>query len=273
MRHTNQQLDNVSIVWGGKTTVPLDTGAVLSDIILMTNLNNDQLLQVQIKLGGDVIYDLTGEDLRMLEEYKDKDYALEPLLDGVFVIPFDDISGRTEDGQNLSGLVTTAQDNLVLILKVAAKTAQQNTDGDVPEISGFIRQRARKTIGGELERRTLLPRKYVLDIDASAAGLNNYTTFSRGPRIQRMHMKSANITNLTLKHNRLERYNMKTTQNDFMLNRFGRNKQAGYVHFDAIATGFNFMDSLQTAGNSFEIKPTVSAAGNIPVLFEVLEAA
>ncbi len=156
MRHTNQQLDNVSIVWGGKTTVPLDTGAVLSEIALMTNLNNDQLLQVQIKLGGDVIYDLTGEDLRMLEAYKKA-----ALADGVFIIPFDDISGRTEDGQNLSGLVTTAQDNLVLILKVAAKTAQQNTDGDVPEIAGFIRQRARKTIDGKLEQRTLVPRKYV----------------------------------------------------------------------------------------------------------------
>ena len=268
MRHTNQQLDNVSIVWGGKTTVPLDTGAVLSEIALMTNLNNDQLLQVQVKLGGDVIYDLTGEDLRMLEAYKKASLA-----NGVFIIPFDDISGRTEDGQNLSGLVTTAQDNLVLILKVGDKTAQQNTDGDVPEISGFIRQRARKTIDGKLEQRTLVPRKYVLDIDASASGLNNYTTFSRGPRIQRMHMKSTHITNLTLKHNRLERFNMQATQNDLMLTRFGRNKQAGYLHFDAVATGFNYMDSLQTAGNSFEIKPTVSQAANIPVLFEVLEAA
>lgn len=268
MRHTNQQLDNVSIVWGGKTTVPLDTGAVLSEIALMTNLDNDQLLQVQIKLGGDVIYDLTGEDLRMLEAYKKKELAK-----GVFIIPFDDISGRTEDGQNLSGLVTNAQDNLVMILKVAAKTSAQNTAGDVPEISGFIRQRARRTIDGKLEQRTLVPRKYVLDIDASAAGLNNFTTFPRGPRIQRMHMKSSVITHLIIKHNRLERYNMKAEQNNLMLDRFNRIKQSGYLHFDAVATGFNFMDSLQTAGNSFEIKPTVSAAANIPVLFEVLESA
>ena len=124
-----------------------------------------------------------------------------------------------------------------------------------------------------LEMRTLIPRKYTLDIDASATGLNNFSTFSRGPRIQRLHMKSANITNLIIKHNRLERWNMSTIQSDYMLDRFGRKKQGGYMHFDPVATGFNFMDSLQTAGNSFEIKPTVSQAGNIPVLFEVLEAA
>jgi hypothetical protein len=273
MRHTNQQLDNVSIPWGGKTTVHLDTGAVLSEIVLMTNLNNNQLLQVQVKLGGDVIYDLTGEDLRMLESYKNKAYAIETLPDGVFIIPFDDLTGRTEDGQNLTGLVTGAQDNLTLILKVAAATAQQITDGDAPEIGGFIRQRARKVFDGALEKRMMVPRKYVLDIDASAAGLNNYSTFARGPRIQRMHMKSANISNLIIKHNRLERWNMQTPQSNLMLERFERNVQAGYLHFDAIASGFNLMDSLQTAGNSFEIKPTVTAAGNIPVLFEVLEAA
>jgi hypothetical protein len=268
MRHTIQQLDNVSIVWGGKTTVHLDTGAVLSEIALNTNLNNNQLLQVQVKLGGDVIYDLTGEDLRMIEAYKNI-----ALPNGVFIIPFDDISGKTADGQDLTGLVTTAQDNLTLILKTGAATAQQTDDGDSPEIGGFIRQRARKVIAGELEKRSLLPRKYVLDIDASATGLNNFTTFSRGPRIQRMHMKSANITNLIIKHNKLERWNMSTTQSDLMISRFGRTKQSGYLHFDPVATGFNMMDSLQTAGNSFEIKPTVSAAGNIPVLFEVLEAA
>jgi len=268
MRHTLQQLDNVSIVWGGKTTIHLDTGAVLSEIVLGTNLNNNQLLQVQVKLKGDVIYDLTGEDLRMLEAYKNK-----ALPNGTFVIPFDDMSGKTEDGQNLTGLVTTAQDNLTLILKIGAKTAQQDTDGVNPQIGGFIRQRARKVIGGELEVRTLMPRKYVLDIDASATGMNNFSTFPRGPRIQRMHMKSANITSLIVKHNRLERWNMLTTQSDLMLSRFGRTKQDGYMHFDAIASGFNLMDSLQTAGSSFEIKPTVSQAGNIPVLFEVLEAA
>ena len=268
MRFTNQQLDNVSVPFGGKVTVHLDTGAVLSEAVLMTNLDNDQLLQAQVKLNGDVIYDLTGEDLRMIEAYK-----TEVSENGIFIIPFDDISAKTEDGQNLTGLVTTAQDNLTVTLKVAAATAQQVTDGDAPEISGFIRQRARRTINAALEQRVTVPRKYVLDIDASATGLNNFSNFSRGPRIQRMHMKSANITNLIIKHNRLERWNMQTAQNDLMLSRFGRNKQAGYLHFDAVATGFNLMDSLQTAGNSFEIKPTVTAAGNIPVLFEVLEVA
>jgi len=268
MRITTQQLDNVSVPFGGKTTFHLDTGAVLSEIALMTNLNNDQLLQVQAKLGGDVIYDLTGEDLRMLEAYKGNTNAT-----GVFIIPFDDLTGRTEDGQNLTGLVTTAQDNLTITLKVAAATSAQVTAGDAPEIAGFIRQRARKTINGQLEQRVTVPRKYVLDIDASAAGLNNFSTFSRGPRIQRMHMKSVNISGLIIKHNRLERHNMSSTQSNLMLDRFGRKKQVGYLHFDAIASGFNLMDSLQTAGNSFEIKPTVTAAGNIPVLFEVLEAA
>ncbi len=269
MRHTNQQLDNVSIVWAGKTTMHIETGAVLSDIVLMTNMDNDQLLQAQLKLNGDVIYDLTGEDLRMIEAYKNPD----AIAAGIFIVPFDDLTGRTEDGQNLTGLVTTAQDKLTLTLKIAAATAQQTNDGDSPEIAGFIRQRGRLEIGGALEQRVYVPRKYVLDIDASATGLNNFSTFSRGPRIQRMHMKTANITNLTIKHNRLERWNMSTAQNDLMLSRFKRNKQAGYMHFDAIASGFNLMDSLQTAGKSFEIKPTVSAAGNIPVLFEVLEAA
>lgn len=270
MRHTDQQLDNVSIGWGGKSTFHLDTGAVLSELILMTNLNNDQLLQVQVKLNGDVIHDLTGEIYRMLEVYKNKGVTLPT---GVFPIAFDDITAKTEDGQNLTGLVTTADDNLTITVKVAAATAQQTTDGDTPEINGFVRQRARRIIGGELERRQFVPRKYVLDIDASATGLNNYSTFSRGPRIQRMHFQSANITNMIIKHNRLERFNRTTAQNELMLNRLGRVKQSGYWHFDSIATGFNLMDSLQTAGSSFEIKPTVSSAGNIPVVFETLEAA
>jgi len=236
-----------------------DVGPTYKEMILRTNLNNDQITQVLVQLNGDAIYDVSGEELRMLEAYKGR--AQE---DGVFVIPFSDFSCKTIEGQDLTELVTFAGDNLTLIVKTAAATAAQVTASLVPTL------KATAVMGAAKSARTVIPRMYSNLVQAGASGKNVYKNFNRGPRIRRMHMNGP-VTQLEIMRNRLTRYDVDATDNDYLLARENKVPQSGWFHFDPIKYDFAIADFLQTAGESFEINPYVSAAGDIPVLFETVE--
>ncbi len=240
-------------------TLNMDVGPVYKEIVLRTNLDNDQLTQILIQLNGDPIYDITGEELRMIEAYKGNYQE-----DGVFVIPFADLSAKTQDGQDLSELVTLAGDNLTMTVKTAAATAAQVTASLVPTL------KATAVMGEAKAVRVTIPRMYSDLVPAGKTGKNVFRNFNRGPRIRRLHINGS-VTQLEIKRNRLVRYDVDSADNDFLLKREELVPQSGWFHFDPVKYRFALSDFLQTAGDSFEINPTVSAAGDLPVIFETVE--
>jgi hypothetical protein len=261
MRHITEEVTGFN--GGGfssQWTLNMDVGPTYKELVLRTNLNNDQIRQVLIQLNGDPIYDVTGEELRMVEAYKGNHQE-----DGVFVVPFADFSAKTQEGQDLTELVTLSGDNLNITVKTGAATAQQTTDSLVPTLKAFA------VMGESKADRIVIPRMYSDLVQAGKTGKNVYKNFNRGPRIRRLHMASAAVTALEIKRNKLIRYDLDKADNDFVLKRQDVVPQANHFHFDPIATKFAKSDFLQTAGSSFEINPTVSSVGDVPVLFETVE--
>lgn len=262
MRHNTETITGFS--GGGynsKFVLNMDTGPTYKEILLVTNLDNDQLPQISLTLNGDTIVDVTGEELRTLEAYKNRNVASD---DGLFIIPLADLSAKSQEGQDLTELVTLADDNLVLEIRTGAQTAQQVTDSMVPTMEAVA------TMGAAKPVRVVLPRLYSELIPAGSSGLNKYRNFTRGPRIRRMHINGP-VTELEIKRDRLTRFNLKKSHNDYLLGREKLVPQAGFYHFDPLVTRFAVSDMLQTAGESFEINPTVSSAGDLNVLFETVE--
>lgn len=253
--------------FSSRFTYNLDVGPTYREIVLETNLNTDQLTQVTVRLNGDPIIDVTGEDLLMLEAFKQN-----PALAGRFVIPFADQAVLTPEGQALSELVTMEGDNLVLEIRTAAATAGQITAGLVPTMKAVVNTVSGLNPDGTKRQRVILPRIYRNLIEAGATGKNIYKSFNRGPRIRRMHLGGGYVTHLEIKRDKLTRVdNVSKANMDFLLARELLTPQSGYFHFDPTMYGFAILDFLQTAGESFEINPTVSTAGAIPILFETVE--
>lgn len=251
--------------FGSRFTLNMDVGPTYKEIFLRTNLDNDQLTRITLTLNGDAIVDVDGEQLRMLEAYKHaaKGYTAP---DGHFKIPLADFTNKSQEGQDLSGLVTLPGDNLVLEIRTAAATAQQVTDSLVPTMQ------ADAVMGISQGRRVLVPRLYAELIPVGATGKNKYRNFPRGPRIRRLHLNGP-VTQLEIVRDDLTRFDSDKELQDDLLKREGLTPQTDYFHFDPLMYHFGISDMMQTAAaKNFEINPTVSSAGDFEVLFETLES-
>jgi Viral coat protein P2 N-terminal domain len=247
-------------------TLNMDVGPTYKEIVLDTNLDNDQLVQIMVTLNGDTIVDLSGEQLRMLEAYKDRFQQ-----DGKFVIPFADMSAKTQDGQNLTELVTLEGDNLTLTVKTGAATAGQVSSSLVPTLMGEAVMSSGVDANGVKRKRVIIPRLYSELVQAGSTGRNVYKNFNRGPRIRRLHFESNVVSNLEIKRDKLVRVDISADMNSYLLKREGLVPQANHFHFDPLMYKFAKSDFLQTAGQSFEINPTVTSVGDLPVIFETVE--
>ena len=244
----------------------MDVGPTYKEIVLDTNLDDDQLTQVMLTLNGDTFVDISGDDLQMLEAYKGNVAET-----GKFVIPFSDFSAKTQEGQDLTELVTMEGDNLTIVVKTAAATAAQVTASLVPTLTAQAVMASGLNADGSKKQRVTLPRLYSELVQAGATGRNVYKNFNRGPRIRRLHLGSAAVTSLEIKRDKLTRFDSSKGMNEFLLKREALVPQTGYYHFDPLMYKFAKSDFLQTAGQSFEINPTVSSAGDVSVIFETVE--
>ncbi|MGB1906708.1 MAG: major capsid protein P2 [Spongiibacter sp.] len=252
--------------FSSRFTLNMDVGPTYKEIHLRSNLDNDQLTRITLTLNGDAIVDVTGEELRMLETYKKANIVGWTVPDGLFTIPLADFTNKSQEGQDLSGLVTVPGDNLVLEIRTGAATAQQVTDSLVPTMQ------ADAIMGVAQTKRVLLPRMYSELIPVGATGKNKYRNFPRGPRIRRLHLNGP-VTDLELIRDDIIRFERDKVLQDYLLEREGLAPQVGWYHFDPLMYHFGISDMLQTAAaKNFEINPTVSSAGDFSVLFETLES-
>lgn len=268
MRHIPKELSTFNGGgFNGRFTLNMDVGPTYKEIHLRTNLDNDQLTRITLTLNGDAIVDVTGEQLRMLEAYKKANSVGWTVPNGLFTIPLADFTNKSIEGQDLSGLVTVAGDNLVLEVRTAAATAAQVSSSLVPTL------RADAEMGIAQPQRTLIPRLYSELIPIGATGKNKFRNFSRGPRIRRLHLNGP-VTDLEILRDDVIRFERDKVLQDYLLEREGLAPQSGWFHFDPLMYHFGIVDMLQTAAaKNFEINPTVSSSGDFDVLFETLENA
>lgn len=271
MRHTEIELDSFNGSsangYNGKFNLQLPAGITYKEITLHgINLGNTQLKRVMLSLNGDAIYDITGNHLRLLQNYKS-----EFIADGKWVIPFADFTMTMQEGQNLSSLVTLPGENVVLQIETDAPTAQQTADNDV----AFIRGEA--VLGISQSRRLAVPRLYTDVLNGGVAGENRYRNFvnqnktTNPVRIRRMHMFDASVNNLEIKRNGITLFDKSLDDQNYSLQRFGKSPQTDIYHFDPIKTNFGIADNLVTNASTFEIITTKTQVGDFEALFETVE--
>lgn len=271
MRHTEIELDSFNGSsangYSGKFNLQLPAGITYKEITLHgINLNNNQLKRVMLSLNGDAIYDVTGEQLRLLQNYKN-----EYIVDSKWVIPFADFSMTMQEGQNLSSLVTLPGENVVLQVETDAPTALQEDNNSVASISGEA------VLGISQGRRAAVPRLYTDVLNGGVAGENRYRNFvnqnktTNPVRIRRVHMLDSSIDNVEIKRNGITLFDKTLERQNYSLKRLGKSPQNQVYHFDPVKTNFGVADTLVTSANTFEIITNKTEVGDFEALFETVE--
>lgn len=256
-----------AIGYNGKFNLQLPAGITYKEITIHgTNLNNNQLRRITLSLNGDSIMDISGEVLRMIQKYKN-----ETLRDGKWVIPFTDFSMTTQEGQNLTSLVTLPGENVILEVETGAPSSTQASGNKVASL------RAERILGVSQTQRLTLPRIYRDVMNGGVAGENRFKNFvnqnrtTNPVRIRRAHLLDGSIKNLEIKRNGITLFDKTLGDQNYSLERFGKAPQVDIYHFDAVKTDFGVADPLRTQGSTFELIPTKTAVGDFEVIFETIE--
>lgn len=271
MRHTEIDFDSFNGSsangYNGRFNLQLPAGITYKEITLHgANLNNDQIRRVTLSMNGDSLIDVTGSVLRMIQRFK-SDY----LEDGKWVIPFADFSMTTQEGQNLTSLVTLPGENIVLEVETDAPTQEQVDGRSVAAI------RAEGILGVSQTQRITVPRIYRDVMNGGVAGENRFKNFvnqnktANPVRIRRTHMLDDSVRNLEIKRNGITLFDKTLADQNYSLRRFGKSPQAGVYHFDPVKTDFGVADPLRTQGSTFEMIVTKDNVGDFEAIFETLE--
>tara|TARA_R110001599_G_scaffold287356_2_gene489908 strand:+ start:4856 stop:5677 length:822 start_codon:yes stop_codon:yes gene_type:complete len=250
------------LAWNQKATMKLEGGPTYDEIILDfggTITDVAKVKRVAINLNGDEIIRLSGAEIKMLEAYR----SLYGETDK-FCLSLEDIANKSEEGQRITSLVTLPGDNITLTVEIGNFTTNAS---DPLEMKGYARVSAAQV------SRNFIPRIYSVVINAAAAGENDYTNLTRGPRVSAIHFKSANMTALRIKRDRIEVHEpIPVDVNNMLLRRHGRVPQAGYYHFDPIASKWGLRDLFATqVQESLVFKLDVSAGETITALIQSVE--
>ena len=164
MRHTEIDFDSFNgssaNSYNGRFNLQLPAGITYKEITLHgVNLENDQIRRVTLSMNGDSLIDVTGEVLRMIQRFKGN-----YIEDGKWVIPFADFSMTTQEGQNLTSLITLPGENIVLDIETDAPTQEQADNNSVASI------RAEGILGVSQAQHQTVPRLYRDVMNGGVAG-------------------------------------------------------------------------------------------------------
>jgi hypothetical protein len=249
------KLNSFSGVGAGQTaSLVLSNGPFYQDIYLKTGVAIAHIESVKLKLNTVELFDLSGTQLRMLQDYYDI-----PVTAGFFTLPIS-ASHSPELARRLStGLATFSGDNLVLEVKISA-------DATAPTLEAFADVRANP--GYRPFVRRFLP----FTIPAAGAGESQFTSFTKGPRIMSAYFQKDDMTKLVIERDKNTLFELEKDANDFLLKREGRKPQTGYYHWDATRMDYPIDEAFVTASQDLAFKVTVDSGGNIPVLFDCIDS-
>lgn len=253
--------------YDSKASMSLPVGPTYNEIHLVTNLEPDQVRQVSIVLNGDTIIQVSGEDLLMMERYKN--HAGENNEeDGVYVIPFTNPTAKNQNGANFGGLVTLAGENITLEIEIGAGKTVPNSSTILPlTLDAYAFQTPAQA------KRYYVPRIRTHVMQASAQGWNDFTTFpaNAATSIRRAYFKG-NVKRLKVERDNLILFDAKVDIQRFQQKRVGRVPQTSIFTFDPTMYGFEQADVLNTGHLSeFVFRVDVGEPHPIPILVESVQ--
>lgn len=267
MIRTTREIKSFSgVAWGERPEVKLAGGPVYQGIVLTTNLEPEHIISAELFVNGDPRIRLTGEDMKMLERYKKKWDQ-----DGVYFFPIGDFSGNSLEGQMLSGLETSPNDNLILRVTVAADPDPGNSPNVSLKAEAIVNSRVQSALGDGMA--LYVPRITAVTFHAGQSGLNIHDSLPHGPNviIKRVHFKG-DLEHLRVLKDKTRVWERSAETNLYLLKHNERAPQPGYYHFDAVESGFIMAEMLDTVvQESMEWEMRVGTPGTVQILLETLE--
>lgn len=219
---------------------------------------------IQLKANGKIIFDTTGTrtDLRM---------TYRGITAGAtfLVLDFSEIRSKTELGQNLGALDTTAGiSNLKLEVTIAGATT--------PTLVGFAEVGRPQIDAAQAATRNLIAKVHSSTITIGAAGtfslpVPHLSPQDGGSLFKRIAFFSANMTALLIKKNGIVIEDSVKAMNDYNQGEYRKTPQASLYMFDPIVDD-NQSQVLNTRdAQTMEVLGTFSAGETVTIESEVLE--
>lgn len=253
-----------NVVATGMATVDLRSllGNTIDRIVIKlggTTFTKAMITGLRVKANGKVIFDDTGSRIDSRMQYRGITANAAYLT-----VDFSEIRSKTIMGQRLGCLDTTlgisSLNMEVDISGATAPTLEAWADISDPQIG----ENSRALIGKVLNftHNFGAAGKFPLNIPYGKQG---------GSLIKRLHLFGATVTDAEVKKNGLTVFEAPDAVNDFVQTEFQRTPQASIFHIDFIKDG-NLSNVLNAAdAQTMEYYATVSGAGNVVVVAELLD--
>jgi len=267
MLHFLQKLPEFNPVAAGrKASLKFPNGPTYRQAIIQyktsgTAATEGQMLsdidRVALKINGIVRWEATGKQLLMLNKY----YHEAGFKNGELIIDFTRSWARTKEGEENLAWGTRNVNSIFLEVKLNAAATS-------PELS------ADAIITPDSRDLGLIVECHDFGYDTSTTGKKEIPDLPiENGSLVALHLDNSDITALELKINKVPYIEDDTDLTSYQryLERVGkRTPQTGITHVDALA--LNRLDDAWTLSgvSTFNVNPTVSAAGSIPILMETL---
>jgi hypothetical protein len=258
-----------NVVATGMATLDLRSmlGNTIDRIVLKlggTSFTKAMITGLRIKANGKVIFDDSGSriDSRMLYRGISSSAAF-------LTVDFSEIRSKTIKGQKLGSLDTTfgisSLNMEVDISGATAPTLEAWCDLSEPQVDDDGRSLLERGLIGKVLNFTHYfgaAGKFPLNIPYGKQG---------GSLIKRLHLFGSTVTDAEVKKNGLTVFEAPDAVNDFVQTEFQRSPQANIFHIDFVPDG-NMSNVLNAANaQTMEYYATVSGAGNVIVVAELLD--
>jgi hypothetical protein len=233
-----------------------------------TTFTKSLIAQIKIRLGGKVIWDLTGSQLDVIDLFMGQTANAAYLL-----IPFSDFNARTTYGESIGAIDTSLPySGFAMEVSIGAATA--------PTLEAWSLTTKEKVVQEAWQRplfRCMVPATHSI---GAAGGFNLPIPLGSdsGAFIKRIHNFHANITEFSVKMNGSDIQDQgENGVIQFFQNNLTRVTQAGHLAFDptvldnqanAIPTVRSIENGLKRR-NNFEFKATLSGADTIVTVSEL----
>jgi hypothetical protein len=222
------------------------------------------LTSIQILANGKIIYDTTGSRRDAANQYRGISANA-----GFLTLDFAEIRAKTELGQNLGAIDTTAGiSNLKMQIQIAGATT--------PALEGYAEVNRPQIDAAQQPTRNLIAKVHASTITIGAAGTFSLPVPHLSPQdggsiFKRIAVFSSNMTALVIKKNGIVIEDSIKALNDFNQTEYGRVPQASLYMFDPIVD-MNLSQVLNTRdAQTMEVMGTFSAGETITIESEVLE--
>ncbi len=229
-----------------------------------TSFTKAMITGIQLKANGKVIWDSSASRRDSAMQYRGITASAT-----FFTIDFSEIRSKTELGQSLGALDTTAGiGNLKMEVQITGATA--------PTLQGYAEVSRPQLDGAQAPYRNLIAKVHSSAITIGAAGtfslpVPHLSPQDGGSLFKRICFFSANMTGLVIKKNGVVIEESIKALNDYNQTEYRKVPQAGLYVFDAIIDD-NQSQTLNTRdAQTMEVLGTFSAGETITIESEVLE--